>query len=93
MEIVKPLGVLDKNTGPDLLGKIVKLLDETTSDVWIDCELVTFMDSAGLGFLIQAFKHARSLECNLHLCRVNCQVRTILELTSADRILLIHEHQ
>lgn len=92
MEIVKPLGILDKNSGPDLLVKIVQLLDETASDIWIDCELVTFMDSAGLGFVIQAFKHARSLKRDLHLCRVNCQLRTVLELTSADRILLIHDH-
>lgn len=91
MHILRPAGILDKITGEDLLTQARCLLEAGPSDVWVDCELLTFMDSSGLGYIIQTLKCARSVECDVHLCRVNCQLKAVLELTCADRVFQIHD--
>lgn len=91
MRVVRPQGILDKNSGSDLLACIKSVIDEEAEDVWIDCELVTFMDSSGLGCIIQALKHVRLAGCEMHLCRVNWQLKAVLDLTSANRVLRVHD--
>lgn len=91
MQILRPVGILDKAVGENLLAQARCLLDDERCDIWVDCELLTFMDSSGLGCIIQTLKHARSVERDVHLCRVNCQLKAVLELTCADRVFQIHE--
>lgn len=55
---VSPSGDLDVSTSPRLLACIDELLAEGRSQITLDLRAVTFIDSSGLGALVQAHKRA-----------------------------------
>lgn len=86
MHIVEAEGILNTEQGQLILLKVKEAMADNADDVWIDCGNVSFMDSMGLGCLIQALKHVRSHGHTIHLCHINQQLKTVLELTNADTI-------
>lgn len=89
MHIVEAKGILGTEQGQAILLEVQQAMADHADDVWVDCQEVTFMDSMGLGCLIQAFKHVRDCSHTLHLCRINSQLKTVLELTCADSVFSI----
>lgn len=55
---VSPSGDLDVSTSPRLLACIDELLAEGRSQIILDLQAVTFIDSSGLGALVKAHKRA-----------------------------------
>lgn len=89
MHIIEPTGILNTDQGQAILAKVKILTTDSAEDVWIDCHSVSFMDSMGLGCLIQALKHVRDHGKTIHLCRINSQLKTVLELTNAESVFSI----
>jgi anti-anti-sigma factor len=87
--IIKPEGRIDMQSGPDLLSHVTAVLAEKTSDILIDFQDVTFMDSCGFGSLVMSLKRVRELNRQVYLCDLNSQVLLVLELTSMDRVFTI----
>ena len=86
MNIIEPTGILNADEGQAILAKVKSITADSAEDVWIDCGSVSFMDSMGLGCLIQALKHVRNHGKTIHLCRISSQLRTVLELTNAESV-------
>jgi anti-anti-sigma factor len=55
--------------------------------VVVDLGGTTFLDSSGLGALVGGLRAARAAGGDLRIARVGAQVRTVLELTTMDRVL------
>ncbi len=55
----------------------------------VDMSEVTFIDSAGLGALVAAWKRARVLRADLVVWRPSPPVTTVLGLTALDRVLRV----
>lgn len=55
--------------------------------VVVNLEDTTFMDSSGLGALVGGLRSARAAGGDLRIAAVGAQVRTVLELTTMDRVL------
>lgn len=55
--------------------------------VVVDLAATTFMDSSGLGALVGGLRAARAAGGDLRIAGVGPQVRTVLELTTMDRVL------
>ncbi|WP_169165502.1 STAS domain-containing protein [Cellulomonas taurus] len=55
--------------------------------VVVDLADTTFLDSSGLGALVGGLRSARTAGGDLRIARAGAQVRTVLELTTMDRVL------
>ncbi|GIG36322.1 STAS domain-containing protein [Cellulomonas pakistanensis] len=55
--------------------------------VVVDLGDTAFLDSSGLGALVGGLRSARAAGGDLRIARVGAQVRTVLELTTMDRVL------
>jgi len=55
--------------------------------VVVDLGDTAFLDSSGLGALVGGLRAARAAGGDLRIARVGAQVRTVLELTTMDRVL------
>ena len=57
--VVAPCGEVDVVTAPQLGRRLLGLADEGKTRVVVDLSQVTFMDSTGIGVLLNALKHMR----------------------------------
>jgi anti-sigma B factor antagonist len=55
-QVVSPSGEIDALTAPQLGRRLLGLIDEGKTKVVVDMSLVTFMDSTGIGVLLNALK-------------------------------------
>lgn len=84
--IIPARGCIDSQNGSDLRERIISILVEHPRDILIDCRDVVFMDSSGFGCLVSALKRVRELDMELGLCRINSQLRSVLELAGVAQI-------
>ena len=85
----QPQGRLDVDGGAVLKQEMDKFVPQS-GDLWvIDLAAVDFIDSSGLGYLVQGVKAARQNGCRLVLCNVKSTVKLIFELTQLDTVFEI----
>lgn len=75
-------------------GELRTLLESSVADgrPWLVVDLAgtEFMDSSGLGALVAGLRAARTAGGDLRIACAGEQVRTVLELTTMDRVLRPH---
>ena len=79
--------------GPLTLYNLFAFQDElrkvTASDIILDMEQTTYMDSAGLGLLMNGYVSATRHGRRFMLAGVNLRVGALLSLTKVDEVLTI----
>lgn len=88
---ISPAGILDGSQGNAVLHQVSEALEQGGTSIEIDMDAVTFMDSAGFGALVIAFKNVKAAGGRFRLLNVNTQVRLVLEITGTDRMLMLLE--
>ncbi|MCG7287331.1 STAS domain-containing protein [Cellulomonas sp. ACRRI] len=72
-------------------GELKAAVDREVADgrtlVVVDLADTAFLDSSGLGALVGGLRTARAAGGDLRIAGVGQQVRTVLELTTMDRVL------
>jgi anti-sigma B factor antagonist len=85
--VVSPKGEVDKVTAPHLGRRLLGLADEGKTGVVVDLSSVTFMDSTGLGVLLNALKALASRRGRLVLVCPNERVLRPFQVTGlVDRM-------
>lgn len=84
-------GRLNLVAAPQLTAYVATAVESGTSRVVVDLSAITFVDSSGLGALVAGLKRARQAGGDLRIAGPGEQVRTVLGLTSLDRVLKPHE--
>ena len=77
-------GDIDIATADELRERLLELAD-TGGTLIVDLNRVTFIDSAGLGALDGAYRHATARGGTLHAVCSRPQIRRLLWLTGVDR--------
>jgi anti-anti-sigma factor len=93
LRILKPKGYLSTTTAAKLLETFQDCFDAQAEVILINLQQVDFVDSSGLGILIQMHTKLRLAGRRLCLCSANDQVKTILDISDLDRILDIFPDQ
>ena len=76
--------------GIDLGGTRLRVaLADSSGDVVLDLDGVTFMDSSGLQCVIDATRHLRANDGDLTLRRPGPAVRRLIEITGLDTYLRV----
>jgi anti-sigma B factor antagonist len=85
LKVFQPVGILDGTKAPELRNSIELALRNDANIVLIDLAETTFIDSSGLGALVNVLKLVRAQNGRFCLCSPNPQVRMVFELSSMDQ--------
>ncbi len=88
--IVIPLGDIDMSNSMHLRSTLRPLLQEDPSKIILDLHAVPYMDSSGLGTLIEAVQLSNQAAIAFLLCNVTESVQSIITLSKLDLIFNIH---
>lgn len=89
--VVRVGGELDMDTRPELQGLLEGLVGDGVRQVVLDFAGVSFMDSSGLGLLVDVLKLLRDRGGRLCLASVQAPVRDVLVLSALDQVLDIYD--
>ena len=80
-------GEIDVGTAPRLAGAIAEPISRGRCRLVLDLGSVEFMDSAGIGVLIEARSRLRDVGGGMFIQAAGPRVRRVLELTGLDWLL------
>jgi len=93
VNVVKCAGRFDVNIAGEFKKDIKELVAKGGSDLLVDLEGVTFIDSSGLGALVACLRAANQSGGNVRLCGLCPEVRITMELTRLHRVFEIFENK
>ena len=85
--VVRVAGELDMETGPQLQDLLRDVVDAGARRLVLDFTGVPFMDSSGLGLLVDVVKLLRDRDGRLCLAAVQEPVRNVLVLSAVDQVV------
>lgn len=89
--VVRLGGVLDLASEAGLRECLQTALDDGASHIVLDLAELRLMDSSGLGTIVTTYKTLQGRDGQLCLVAVQPLVRRVLELTSVDRLVSLHD--
>ncbi|MBE9222370.1 STAS domain-containing protein [Cyanobacterium stanieri LEGE 03274] len=89
IKVLRPEGIFDGVKANEFRQDINKLIGDGVIYILVDFKKVTFMDSSGLGGLVQALKNIRSANGRLFLMSLNEQIKMLFELTNMGQVFEI----
>lgn len=90
--IIKLDGKLNMVSAPHLREEVHSAVAAGNTKVAVDLLDVSFIDSSGLGALINGLKATRQAGGDLRIASPAEQVRLVLELTNIDRVLKAYDN-
>ena len=57
----------------------------------INLEAVAYVDSSGIGALVEVLRAVKKYDGRLHLCGMNDRVHSVFEITKLDNFFQIHD--
>ncbi len=82
-------GEVDVYTAPALKEKLVDNIERGCSNVLVDMERVTFIDSSGLGVLVSALRRARERGGSVRILCTRDNILKIFRITGLDKVFPI----
>ncbi|RNI21830.1 STAS domain-containing protein [Rufibacter latericius] len=87
--ILRLSGELDASTCLEVDNEIERALGKSIEQLWIDCEDLSYISSAGLGVLISHLGTLEERNINLVLYGMSAHVRNVFELLGLHLIMNI----
>lgn len=84
-------GELDQATVPDLEGPLTAAIDSDAHGILVNLTDCEFIDSTGLGLLVNARERVNDNSRHFGVCCPHEQVRRLLEITGIDQTIDLHE--
>ncbi len=79
--VVKPEGPINWSSADEFKAEFLEAIRENLGRVALDASLVSYVDSKGLGLLVEVAEELAQSGKKLKLCCVNETVRKVIELT------------
>lgn len=79
-------GEVDVYTAPSLKEKLVELIEDGCTNVVVDLEGVSFIDSSGLGVLVSALRRARERDGVVRVVCTRENILKIFRITGLDKV-------
>jgi len=87
--IVELYGDVDLHHSPDLHATLIDALSDHPSRLIINLSGVPYMDSSGVGTLVEVFRRVSAYKGKMVLCGLTPRVRSVMEITKLDRFFTI----
>ncbi len=90
VHVLTVTGDLDVATAPALSSELARAWHEGATEVVVDLLRVAFVDSVGLGLLVEASKRTSASGGVFRVVCVDRRIARIIEITGLDRVLRLH---
>ena len=87
--IVHLAGEIDLRTSPQLRGEFLELLDEKPARIILDLTGVSYVDSSGVGTIVELKRRAMRNKNTVVLVGLQPRVRSLFEITKLDKFFTI----
>ncbi len=87
--VVSVVGEVDVATAPDLRHRLNEPIDDGSPLLVVDLLGVTFIDSTGLGALIEALKHAQSNDATMRIVVSEPRILKVFKITGLTEVFEI----
>ena len=84
-------GDVELSHAPDVHAALVNLADEQPARLIVDLGEVQYMDSSGVGTLVDLYRRVHGYGGQLILAAVQPRVRSVLEITQVVQFFTIYE--
>ncbi len=88
--VVTLAGEIDLHKAPEVHRALVGACEEKPKHLVVNLEQVTYMDSSGIGTLVEVFRRVNAYEGKLGLYGVGPRVRSLFEITKLDKFFKIY---
>lgn len=89
--VIDIIGELDIYTSPKFKEVLIEALEEKMSNIIINGESLSYIDSTGLGVLISALKKVKENNKTITIKSIKPNIKKLFDLTSLDKVFLIKE--
>ncbi|MCL2330433.1 MAG: STAS domain-containing protein [Phycisphaerae bacterium] len=87
--IVSLTGTLDSHHVAEVHEVLVGLCEQKPSRLIVNLSAVDYMDSSGIGTLVEVLRRTKAYNGTLVLCGLNEGVRDVFEMTRLDKVFRI----
>lgn len=87
--VVVLAGDVDLHHSPDLHARLVEITTERPLRLLLDLRAVPYMDSSGVGTLVEVWRRVGAYKGKLVLFGLNSRVRSVFEITKLDTFFTI----
>lgn len=84
-----PEGEIDIYTSPKFKEEVLKKFDSKETDILINGEKLSYVDSTGLGVLILILKKLKDNGYEIYLSNIKPNIRKIFDITELDKLFII----
>lgn len=83
-------GEVDIYTAGQFKEKLYHIVENSGSDLVVDCSGLNYIDSTGLGIFVGALKKAKQDGRNIHIENIRENIRKLFVITGLDKLFIIH---
>lgn len=87
--VVRLAGKIDMSRSPDFHKSMIELCNEKPVHMVLQLGAVSYLDSSGVGTLVEIARRVKSYSGKLTLAGPNARVRGVFEVTRLDRFFTI----
>lgn len=91
--VVELSGDVDLHHAPALHAALVDVTNERPKRLVLNLTAVPYMDSSGVGTLVEIFRRVTAYKGKMILCGLNARVRGVFEITKLDRFFTICDNE
>lgn len=88
--VVSLSGEIDLHNTPDVHQTLVDVCQTRPALLVVNLQEVTYMDSSGIGALVQVYREVKAYEGGLRLCGLTDRVHGVFEITKLDQFFEIY---
>jgi anti-sigma B factor antagonist len=88
--VLRVQGEIDVYTAPRLRQKLVDLVDAGDTRIVVDMEKVEFLDSTGLGVLVEGLKRIKSKDGSFSIVVTQDKILKIFDITGLSKAFSIY---
>ncbi len=89
--VVSVQGDVDMHRSPSLHTMLLDMIQRKPSLLVVDLAAVPYMDSSGVGTLVDCYRRVREYQGRMHLAGLQPRVRGVFEITKLDQFFTIRD--
>ena len=93
VEIIDLKGEIDVSVSPQMREAIKPLIDQQKKSLLINLGEVTYIDSSGLGVLVESLQEMKKYGGKIKLVKLNPDIRKVFEVTRLDTFFEICQEE
>ncbi len=87
--VIKISGEIDIFNSENFKQKLLELIKQKNANIHVDCKLLDYVDSTGLGALVAVLKNVKSYGGDIYLMNIRPNLAKLFKITNLDRVFKI----